>query len=292
MYPNGDILCIFEYIGIVKLDKDSRVLWHYDGQNHHDIDVANNGNIYTLGWKKREITEEYPQVPFSGPILDDLIIILTPDGQEIKKFSIFDAFYHSDYAGYLDFVGEDGDIFHTNSIDLLEPPMLQKNEMFYEGDILVSIRNINTIAVIDGEEDTVKWALTGMWRQQHQSVLLRNGNILLLDNLGGNRQSYFEFNRSKVIEIDPFTQKIYWEYWEDGDEDPPFFTHWLGYNQRLPNGNTLITESDQGRIFEVTPDKDIVWEYYNPHRTGEQNELIATVMGAIRIETQKLEFLD
>ena len=39
-------------------------------------------------------------------------------------------------------------------------------------------------------------------------------------------------------------------------------------------------------------DKDIFWEYYNPQRTGEQNELIATVMGAIRIEIQKLEFLD
>ena len=33
--------------------------------------------------------------------------------------------------------------------------------------------------------------------------------------------------------------------------------------QRLPNGNTLITESDAGRVFEVTEGGDIVWEFVN-----------------------------
>ena len=34
--------------------------------------------------------------------------------------------------------------------------------------------------------------------------------------------------------------------------------------QRLPNGNTLITEGADGRIFELTAEKEIVWEYVNP----------------------------
>ena len=152
------------------------------------------------------------------------------------------------------------------------------------------MRNINTIAVIDIESGKVKWALTGMWYAQHQPVFLDNGHILLFDNKGGNNRSYFEFGRSKIIEFHPFTQKVYWEY--RGENQKLFFSHYLGYNQRLPNGNTLITESTQGRIFEVTLDKKIVWEYYNPHRTGENNELIATVMGAQRIERNKLRFLD
>ena len=37
-----------------------------------------------------------------------------------------------------------------------------------------------------------------------------------------------------------------------------------GAAQRLPNGNTLITESERGRVFEVTPQKEIVWEFWNP----------------------------
>jgi len=128
-----------------------------------------------------------------------------------------------------------------------------------------------------------------MWHAQHQSEFLKNGHIMLFDNKGGNKQSYYKFNKSRIIEFDPFTQQIYWEY--TGDNQKLFFSHWLGYNQRLPNGNTLITESTQGHIFEVTPNKEIVWEYYNPHRTGENNELIATVMGAQRLDRNLLTFL-
>jgi hypothetical protein len=38
---------------------------------------------------------------------------------------------------------------------------------------------------------------------------------------------------------------------------------------RLPNGNTFIDEGQSGRLFQVTPDGDIVWEYVNPyHKVG------------------------
>jgi len=58
----------------------------------------------------------------------------------------------------------------------------------------------------------------------------------------------------------------------------------MGSCQRLPNGNTLITESNPGRAFEVTPDQKIVWEYINPHRADEQGEYIATLFEVIRVE--------
>ncbi|XXT53909.1 hypothetical protein WMF23_20300 [Sorangium sp. So ce542] len=38
-----------------------------------------------------------------------------------------------------------------------------------------------------------------------------------------------------------------------------------GTAQRLPNGNTLITEGSDGRVFEVTPGHEIVWEYISPY---------------------------
>ena len=41
--------------------------------------------------------------------------------------------------------------------------------------------------------------------------------------------------------------------------------------QRLPNGNTLITESMNGRIFETTVEFEIVWEYVNPYFTKKEN---------------------
>ena len=148
---------------------------------------------------------------------------------------------------------------------------------------------MNAIVSVDLLEERVSWMLTGKWRGQHQAQQLSNGNILLLDNLGGNRRAPLKLNQSEVLEVNPLSQEIVWRY--AGSDDSPFFTHWLGYVQRLENGNTLVTESTRGRIFEVSREGRVVWEYLNPHRAGEEGELIATAMGAHRIRPEDLEFL-
>ena len=51
-----------------------------------------------------------------------------------------------------------------------------------------------------------------------------------------------------------------WTYDDPGN----FYSSFISGVQRLPNGNTLICEGDDGRFFEVTDDGDIVWEYINP----------------------------
>ncbi len=65
-----------------------------------------------------------------------------------------------------------------------------------------------------------------------------------------------------MLEVDPVTDEIRWEY--NGDPPEAFFSALRGGCQRLPNGNTLITESDRGRVFEITPEGEVVWEFYNP----------------------------
>ena len=67
---------------------------------------------------------------------------------------------------------------------------------------------------------------------------------------------------SRVIEVDPATDEIAWEY--RGDPPVSFFSFHISGAQRLPNGNTLICEGTFGRIFEVTPSGEITWEYVNP----------------------------
>jgi hypothetical protein len=79
---------------------------------------------------------------------------------------------------------------------------------------------------------------------------------LIYDN-GWNKRNY-----TRVIELDPVKKEIVWEYKADPPES--FYSRTEGYAQRLPNGNTLITESRKGRVFEVTKDKEIVWEWFNP----------------------------
>ncbi|MFG0317060.1 MAG: arylsulfotransferase family protein, partial [Planctomycetota bacterium JB042] len=82
-------------------------------------------------------------------------------------------------------------------------------------------------------------------------------------------------------ELDPTTLETVWEY--GGDRERPFETETCGSAQRLANGNTLLTESDNGRAIEVTPDGEIVWEWINPHRAGPRNEYIATLFEVIRL---------
>ena len=81
-----------------------------------------------------------------------------------------------------------------------------------------------------------------------------------------------------------------WLYTE-GTEEHPFYSRTLGSNQRLPNGNTLITESENGRAFEVTIEGNIVWEYLNPNSVGENNDLVATLLHMNRIDKDSLKWL-
>ena len=140
---------------------------------------------------------------------------------------------------------------------------------------MVSMLFLDTIFIIDMESEKIVWALgSGMFKRQHQPTLLESGTMLIFNN-------YYTDSASQVIEFEPLTQEIVWSYRGNGTD--PFFSRTCGSNQRLPNGNTLITETDYGRVFEVTRDNEIVWEFISPYRTGDNNELIATVLEMIRV---------
>ena len=84
--------------------------------------------------------------------------------------------------------------------------------------------------------------------------------------------------------FDPADKKIVWEY---SGPKGWFISDQLGECYRQPNGNTLMTASDNGHSIEVTPDKKIVWEFYNPHRTGQHNDLIAVTYQMQRLDHDK-----
>jgi hypothetical protein len=169
---------------------------------------------------------------------------------------------------------ERGDIFHTNTLEILDGSHTDRSTWFKKGNLLVSLLEFNMIDMVDPETESVVWALSGPWDAPHQPTLLPNGNILLFDN-----RRHGDF--SKVIEFDPFTGRVVWAY--EGNSENGFFTRDCGSAERLPNGNTLITESNAGRAFEVTQDNEIVWEFYNPYRAGENQELVATVLEVVRL---------
>lgn len=275
LLENGDILAIFEWLGLIKLDRDSDLLWAYRDGCHHDLDVAEDGRIYVL--TRREIPPP-PGLGLTGPVLDDEITILDPRGEKIRSISLLESFRNSEYAPLLARMRKRGDIFHTNTIELLEGGRPSGIPAFGTGCVLVSVRELDTVAVVDPDAEKVVWAMTGMWRAQHQPSLLRDGNILLFDNLGSPAGS-------GVLEVDPLSREIAWEY--EGTSGDPFFSRRSGSCHRLSNGNTLIVESDNGRAFEVTPEKEIVWEFLNPRRAGPDGELVAVIFDMERLEADR-----
>jgi hypothetical protein len=281
LFPNGDLLAIYSGYGLIKIDKDSNLIWAYQERVHHDLDIAENGYIYTLVTQTRTTCKE---LKLTGPIMEDCIVVLDPDGKEHVRFSILDAFLTSDYASFItNFLQPEGDAFHTNTLEILDGRVASRIPMFKKGHLLVSMRSFDTIAVIDPNTQKVTWAMTGMWKMQHQPTVLDNGNVLLFDNQGYH-------SMSQVMEFNPLTQEIVWAY--RGNEETKFFSRTSGSNQRLANGNTLITETDFGRAFEVTPNRDIVWEFYNPYRTGVKMELVANLFELIRVKPGECAFLD
>ncbi len=310
VYPNGDLLAVVEGpinlhnpsngYGLVKLDKDSRVLWKYAEKCHHDVDVGEDGAIYVL------VNEMVDRVPpqlasIPTPCMVDFVDVISPDGKRRKRISLLEAFQDTPYAAlfgklqrpripgkmspaaartafFVDDVHR-RDVLHVNAVKVLSRALAPKFPLFKAGQLLISPRHLDAIAVLDPDSEKVVWAARGPWQAQHDPSFLDNGHLLLFDNLGSQRGS-------RVLEYDPQTQAFPWMYPDETGK--PFLSEIRGMCQRLPNGNTLIVNSDGGEAFEVTPEREVVWscslgntEFYRARRyTAEQ---LPFLMGGSRV---------
>jgi hypothetical protein len=237
------------------------------------MDVGDDGRIYVI---THSMVEEVPKgldyMP--TPCLLDFLDVVSPDGKRIKRISLLQAFKDSPYAALLCTLETDSvrsgpdairpramgsavtedllrrDVLHTNAVCVLSRRLAPWFPMFRAGQVLISPRHLDAIAVLDPDSEKIVWAARGPWHAQHEPAFLGNGHLLLFDNLGSPKSS-------RVLEYDPVTQAFPWSY--PGDRDPPFLTKTRGMAQRLANGNTLIVNSQAGEVLEVTADHEQVW---------------------------------
>ena len=200
-------------------------------------------------------------------------------------------------------IGAEGqsDWMHINSMSVLGPNKWYDagDDRFHPDNIIWDARESNIMAIISKATGKIVWkigpdftktkelrAIGQIIGQHHCHLIPRGlpgeGNILLFDN--GGWAGYGAPSRtskdgtkvdmrdhSRILEIDPVTLKVVWEFtgFSFGGLMPmvtnnQFYSQLISAAQRLPNGNTMITEGCAGRIFEVTPKKEVVWEYYAP----------------------------
>lgn len=194
-----------------------------------------------------------------------------------------------------------GDWLHINSMSRIGPNKWYDNgdKRFHPDNIIWDSREANIIAVTSRQTGDIVWKigpdystrqlrhLSWIIGQHHAHIIPRGlpgeGNLLVFDNGGwagygypnpgsayGLKSALRDYSR--ILEINPVSLEIVWQYTaaESGFGMPydssRFYSPYISSAQRLPNGNTLIDQGSDGRLFEVTQDHQIVWEYISPYR--------------------------
>jgi Arylsulfotransferase (ASST) len=268
LYPNGNIIFNFDYKGLVGIDNCGEVLWQLAEPTHHSIHEDDSGNLW-VGVRRR-VAEPRADLPkLSMPFLEEFIVKLTPSGEILREISLIDVIVKSGYESILfadghDAVGrwgeKEGVEMHMNDIEVLGAAQADSFPLFEEGDIMVSIRNLNWIAIIDPDTELIKWSKIGPYLRQHDPDFLDDGKISVFDNRRDDAAGG-ALGASRILELDPITQKVSTLY--ESDTNNFFYTEALGKHQHLPNRNILIVEGVAGRAFEVTPEGEVVWSYIN-----------------------------
>lgn len=254
-----------------ELDDDYNIVWQYeDPLLNHDFYPQENGNIMLTKYTQvpdelKSKTKQGIPVSDDTPMWCDKLEEIDRDGNLLWDWNSYE---------HLDF---EKDVY-CPVIHRYEWTHMNTCTVMPDGNVLGSFRTLDLICVIDKKTKKVTWRYgqgDGELAQPHEPTVLENGNILVFDN-GEYRRYSTKYSYSRVVEIDPKTNKIVWEY----KDDPPF-AFYSGNQcgaQRLPNGNTLICESLAGRVFEVSKQGEVVWEYmspfYGPHAGQEPNPII------------------
>ncbi|MDP6540751.1 MAG: arylsulfotransferase family protein [Planctomycetota bacterium] len=280
LLADGRLLVIEKDRGLLALDSASRPLWRFEARVHHDLDVS--GERITVLTRRDELR---PDIHPSRPVVVDELSILAADGTLVEVISLLDMLQRSPFAYLLPSLdpaadpGGDGplDLLHTNHVQTLDGAAAALHEAFAPGNLLLCARNINAVFVLDPGAKRVLWLWgPGTLTFPHHPQVIESGHLLVFDN---------GLVASRVLEVDPLARRIVWSYAAEG-----FFSATRGSAQRLPNGNTLITESDSGYALEVDPRGETVWEFANPDVDSLGNR--SAMWRVTRYAPGQLAFLD
>lgn len=279
LLPDGSLLAIFEGHGLIKLDRASNLVWAWDGRPHHDLEVLDDGSMWVLARTGRVIERRHP----TRPVLEDFAVHLSADGVELERISLLEAIEASPAVEVLNAQKKRfGDIFHTNSLEVLDGRAAARNPAFADGNLLVSMRTTSTLAVLDPRTRQIVWWHTGEYAKQHDPTVIDERSLMVFDNSGLGKRSAV-----RVFDVADMTET--WRF--EGTDAMPFYSRFCGAAQRLPNGDTLVVESGFGHVFELSPAGDVVWEYHNPNRAGENGQFVAIVPDLVRLPADAAPWL-
>jgi hypothetical protein len=270
---------------VIEYDWDGNEVWRYDAgaEVHHDLQRLPNGNTsFLIQVKVPQNLQQKATDPVrrTGVLITDAVVEVNRQGQEVWRWNLYDHF-SVNFCGPRNCVVRDEvkkkdkfrrDWTHTNALTVVpENKWFDAGDTrFRPGNILINPRRFWMPIIIDKETGKVVWRYDEHQQEgvgygggvgaPHETRMIAKGlpgagNILLFDNGVGAHNGI-----SYVIELDPVTKKVVWAY----DKGEKFFNKTRGSVQRLKNGNTLISWDRTGRVLEVTPQGETVWQFNTP----------------------------
>jgi outer membrane protein assembly factor BamB len=249
LLPSGDLAVIVLRGPFAVYDWRGEPKWSFDPRGkkqflHHDFVRLRNGNWLLL------VRDHDAAV--------DILLEVDSEGREVWQWDPRD-FIAEDLPRSL----EGYDQTHVNSVE--EIPSNRwfdaGHEAFRPGNILISARNLNALYVIAKSTGEIVWRYEEGLDYQHEARMVPagfpgEGNIVFFNNGYHNLAAY---RRSSIVEVDPIERRVVWRYSADR-----FFTSVEGIHQILENGNLLVTSTHSGRVFELTREGRIVWQWAPP----------------------------
>lgn len=262
LLPHGEIVCSIDGLGLVKINSRSEVVWKLEERTHHSVFLDEEGYFWVCArrWNEDNLKG---YVGLTPPFVEDFVFKVSQEGTVEREISVLDRLYECGYYGLL-FTDIRNPSTHLNDVEVLGESMADQFEIFEAGDIMISLREVNTVFVLDGESEIIKWALTYPFLRQHDPDFTEEGYITVFDNQVDKISADSPLGGTRILKVDPLTKSVETVYGQKPDQY--FFTEIGGKHQHLPNGNILISEVLSDRVFEITPSGEVVWSWLAPLR--------------------------
>ena len=259
---NGDLIFNYENRGLVRMNACGGVVWRLPYETSHSVAMDDEGNL----WVPARRVHREPDADYSTyvpPFDEPMVLKVSPDGRILREISVFDVLRRNHLEGLL-YPGQpsedfrlSGDVLHLNDVQVF--PSGMKPGVFKPGDVMISLRNIDTVVVFDPGDLSLRWYSTGMTSGQHDPDFVDGDTVILFDNDFPAPSSGAP--GSAVVALSAATGARHVLYEASASED--FFSWMMGNVQRLPQGHLLITDTMQGKAFEVDREGNTVWRYIN-----------------------------
>lgn len=261
----ADVIFNLEFLSTVRLDICGDVVWKKDNLGHHSVAFDHDGAIWVGAERYGPVN---PQLAMNhiDPTIDFYLQKLSPDGEILINKNIFEILVANDLRGLMHLSNIEND-YTVVSVDTLHPndvepfPAGLESTMFETGDLLVSLRNINTIFVVDPDDWKIKFISTGTVLRQHDPDFGPNDTITVYDNHNLSSLTPNPALRSRIVEIDARTGAHRTLFKGDGPSE--YYSSTMGRHQVLPNGNLMILSPHEGRAFEVDRNNKLIWQHFN-----------------------------